>query len=349
VTDLRARIERASAEPDPTRCNLRITLEHRRLSEALRQRTGLDAGANFHSWAVWGSKKAGVTVRQEDLEQALRDATTVSAVCGALVGVGVASIIIAALAWPWPLVALGAALGAVTGALVGRAIARWSRRRAAALVLEGNRLVLDDIGRVTARFCATFAAGARVDDRALDAFLAELTPGAAERGGQDLLREAFRLYAGAANATAAAERRWRCYFANCLAILHEHVKLQPYIEGSMPFIVRRCVTQRMLTFDVGPLALAVSKDVPALDGLHAPPDLARLTDPRLVEFLRAWDRDPDSLAGSRASDWSRLRDRMAYIVDLFRALHLDPSVLAPPYDDAQAAAIEAGHVPAGRL
>jgi hypothetical protein len=29
--------------------------------------TGTDAGANFHSWAVWGSKKARVIVRQEDL------------------------------------------------------------------------------------------------------------------------------------------------------------------------------------------------------------------------------------------------------------------------------------------
>lgn len=357
--ELLQHIDRANGQLDPVLCNLEITLAHRRLSEALLAVTGQDAGANFHSWAVWGSKKAGVTIRQEDLEAALRDATTVSATVGGGVGLVVAGVVtrwLALAALPSAaglgVVALGGLIGAVIGALVGRAIARASRARAAALVLEGNRLVLDDIGRQTARFCETFRPGEPIGEAGLEAFVGAMTPGPAERGGQDLLREAFRLYARAAVATDPREKHWRCYFANCLAILNEHVKLQPYIEGSMPFVVRRCVTKRMLTFEIGALALAVSEDVPSLDGLHAPPTLCQLTDPRLVEFLdgpQGWDRGKDTVLGSRADDWTRLRDRMGYIVDLFRRLHLDPSVLAPPYGEAQVRAIEAGTVPPGRL
>jgi hypothetical protein len=48
--------------------------------------TGTDAGANFHTWAVWGSRKAGVTIRQEDLGEALRNATVVAGIVGLIVG-----------------------------------------------------------------------------------------------------------------------------------------------------------------------------------------------------------------------------------------------------------------------
>src|SRR5437773_5694935 len=58
-------IAEAVSVSDPTLCNLRITLAHYRLSRVLHEVTGKDSGANFHTWAVWGSKKAGETIRQE--------------------------------------------------------------------------------------------------------------------------------------------------------------------------------------------------------------------------------------------------------------------------------------------
>ena len=51
----------------PVVCNLRITQTHYELSKALSAVTGPDTGANFHTWAVWGSKKAGKTIRREDI------------------------------------------------------------------------------------------------------------------------------------------------------------------------------------------------------------------------------------------------------------------------------------------
>ena len=129
-------------------------------------------------------------------------------------------------------------------------------------------------------------------------------------------------------------------------------KASAYIVGSLPFIVRKCVTARMLTFEIGPLTLAVSEDVPSLAGATFPSTLSVLNDRSLLTFLNGdggWDANQDSVTGSAARDWSRLRDRMAYIVKLFRCYHLHESVHAPPYSDPQVVAIESGSIPEGRL
>jgi hypothetical protein len=358
AASLQALIDGANAEPNPVLCNLKITLAHRTLSRLLQELTGPEAGANFHSWAVWGSKKAGVTIRQEDLEGALRDASRVAGTVGAVVGLTCALMLtrlvrpdLVGAAW-LGLLLVGAMLGAACGAYAGRAIARWSRAEAARLVLEGNRLVLDDIGRQTARFCEAFEGRQPIAPEALSSFLDGLAPGPPERGGQDLLRSAFTQYARAANAQDPRDKHEAAYYANCLAILNEHVKLQPYIRKSMPFIVRRCVTQRMLKFEIGPLSLSVSADVPPIDGVAFPGTLLELRDTGLRAFLNGpegWDRPGPALYNSGAGDWTRLEDRMGYIVNLFRCFHLDPSVLVPPYEEGQMAAIAAGSVPSGRL
>lgn len=353
--NLQELIDQANREPDPILCNLKITLAHRELARRLRAVTGEDAGANFHSWAVWGSKKAGVTIRQEDLDDALKNATQVSGSVGLIIGIAAAAATtvtanLAPLTTPagLGLIALGGLLGAICGATVGRTIARYSRRTAARLVLEGNRLVLDDIGRQTAAFVQAFPPQVPIDAAALEALLDGMKPGPAEQGGQDLLRNAFRLYARAAELKDPSAKHQAVYHANLLAILNEHIKLQPYIAGSMPFIVRRCVTERMLTFDIGPLALAVSHDVPSLDDHHYPLTLVDLTDDDLRAFLTGpsgWDRTGGTPLGSRAGDWTRLADRMGYIVHLFRCFHLDPAVHAPPYEAHEVDAMTANAPP----
>lgn len=201
-------------------------------------------------------------------------------------------------------------------------------------MLAGNCLVLDDIGRFSSSASCrrwTRARPRRAGRRSCAA------PSAPTR---------------AATATDPREKHEAAYFANCLAILNEHVKLQPYIEGSMPFIVQKCVTERMLCFEIGPLKLAVSQDVPPLNGREFPPTLAQLRDPELLQFLDGpggYSSRKDSLTASRAGNWTRLRDRIGYIVNLFRCFHLDASVLAAPYPDAAARDILDGRVPAARL
>lgn len=319
MTSLQTCIEEALSRPDPTLCNRAITEAHYRLSQALLDLVGAEAGANFHSWAVWGSKKAGVTIRQEDLDTALRDATRAGGCCGGCVGVGVAHQLGGR--WWYP---VGWLVGTVSGAMSGRAMARWSRRKAARLVLEGNRLVLDDIGRQTARFCARFDTRDKLTLTDLEAFCSTIS--------EPLLRQAFLHYGMAAMESDLPLRCEHAYFANLLAILHEHQKLQPYIAMSMPFIVKRCVTKRLMRFEIGGLALSVSEDVPPLSGMRDFPDvLHNLRLPELRDFLARWEREANALDNSRAIDWSRIEQRMAYIVGLFRRFHTDPSVTACPY------------------
>ncbi|MEZ6017745.1 MAG: hypothetical protein R3F49_21740 [Planctomycetota bacterium] len=323
---LAARLAAALVDPDAARSNREITALHFDLGRALGAALGGACGANFHCWAVWGSRKAGVTIRQEDLERALLDATIVAGAVGAIVGAS------GALAFGWPaLLVLGSvALGFATGAWTGRAIARWSRRRASQLILEGNRTVLEDIGSRTITYLRALDLGS---PEAMAAFRASFRRGPTEAGGQDLLAEAFARYEAARVAQDPARRCEDVYFANCLAVLHEHIRLDPLIRRSMPFIVRKCVTKRLMTYDVGRSVYSVREDAPAFGATPFPPELEELRDDRVREFLsgeRGFGLHLDSLQGTRARDWTRLEERMRYVFQLFRAKHTDPEVWSTP-------------------
>jgi len=326
-------IANAIETSDPSLSNRRITLVHYKLSQVLHSVTGNDAGANFHTWAVWGSRKAGVTIRQEDLGEALRNATVVAGIVGFIVGLAVSSLSI--VFWltglPWIVVLPSALLGMFCGALTGRWIATYSRREAARLILEGNRIVLEDIGKQTARFVAMFHHKTAADPQSLETFLADLHTGETAAGGQDLLRQAFTNYYTARYAADTKQKHEAAYFANCLAVLHEHIRLEPYIKRSMPFIIRKCATKRLMQFDIGQVKLKVSEEVPTLAGVPFPESLHSLSSPELSNFLNGADGWGGDLAVSPARDWTRIRERMRYIVQLFRVMHLDQSVFAEPY------------------
>ena len=279
-------IDAAVREPDPVLRNLRITLAHQELSLALLDVTGDGAAANFHTWAVWGSKKAGRTIRQEDV--------------------------------PW--------LRRLPGAR--RPLDVASRR-----ILGGNVTVLDDIGRETARFVCTYPD--------IDRFVAGLP---ADRGG---LGEAYRHYFAAAGEADPDRRDEHMLLANLLAILHEHRRLEPYIDDSIPRPLRRVVTRRLLDFSLGPDSLEVSRDVPA--GAGFPTSLRTVESDDLEQFLREWDRTHGTVDGSAAADWTKIADRMNFICDLFRTRQRDPELFADPYSPRQRERVWAGEVPDGPL
>jgi hypothetical protein len=331
-------ISDALATPDPTLSNQKITLVHYQLSHALHAVTG-DTGANFHTWAVWGSRKAGVTIRQEDLSEALRNATIVAGIVGLLVGLTISSLTIAfwLKSWPWLIVVPSSLFGMICGALTGRWIATYSRREASRLILEGNQIVLDDIGRQTARFVAMFHDQDKPDLGRLSTFLNELRPGDTKSGGQDLLRRAFSHYYNARYSEGAKQKHESTYFANCLAVLHEHIRLEPYIKRSMPLIIRKCATKRLMQFDVGSVKLRVSEEVPKLEDLQCPRSLEQLHDKELIEFLEGPNGWGSTREKARANDWTNIHERMKYIVQLFRVMHLEGSVFSTPFaitDDA---------------
>ena len=334
-------IRAALQEPDPVLANLKITRCHYLLAQALEQVLGPAAGANFHSWAVWGSRKAGVTIRQEDLDQARRDGTVVGSIVGSLVGLGCGWL----LSFPFVWQPAAALLGAVCGATTGRFIIRRSRRVSARLILAGNRTVLEDIGLESARFVGLLQRGTPPGPAEIQAFLATLQPAPSSR--HNLLRQAFSHYYQACQTADAAQKQEATYLGNCFAVWHEHVRLEPYIQGAMPLIIRRCVTQRLLQFDIGPTRLAVAQDVPAGATLPLTTPTPALALLETVGGSSVATAPPAT--GTAAHDWTQIQQRMRYVFALFRAFHTDAPVRTAPYSLGQLAAIHAGQYPNGNL
>lgn len=338
-----SRIDATVGIPQPILSNLRITVMHHELSTALRAITGADSGANFHTWAVWGSKKAGKTIRREDIPYLMPAVATLGAGIGALT---------AQLARPRPERITPTLAGAVAGGWAASVLTRRLLSDAAQRILEGNITVLDDIGRASARFIAAFHDQVEPDQERLSTFLATLRPGPTGEGGQDLLKRAFTHYYCARYEPARDAKHEHMLLANYAAILHEHIRLQPYITGAMPGPIRRLVTAHLLEFALGPYEHAVDEDVEPWQGANFPATLAHLENPDLVSFLSGedgWDRTPDSLAGSRASDWSHIGDRMNFIVDLFRSRHFDEGLFSDPFTERQNRDVLAGVVPCAPL
>lgn len=330
---------------DPILCNLRITLAHYRLSRLLQQVTGNDSGANFHTWAVWGSKKAGETIRQEDTRRVRRAIELTSG------GLGLVLLTAGAVGFT----SLSPAVWIAAGFLIGlgpTVLMRWMLARTRREVLAGNRTVLEDIGRVTARFVSRFHNRPALDLEELDQFLITLRPETTESGGQALLSRAFLHYYQASYEQNLDKKHEQVFLANCYAILHEHIRLEPYIQKAMPRILRRLITARLLRFYLGAAALQVSADVPTEKNQIFPETLRELDNPELIAFLQGmggWDRTPNDLGASQATDWADLSDRMNFIVDLFRSRHLSANIFEPPFTDAQEAELMAGRIPAGPL
>ncbi|TWU51700.1 hypothetical protein [Rubripirellula reticaptiva] len=348
-------IDEAIRTDDYTLSNLRITRVHLLLSQALLDAIGHEAGANFHSWAVWGSRKAGVTVRQEDRDQASRDGTIVAGIVGTLVGLAVGFGLHGTMQWSLPsAMTAWAVTGAIAGGFSGFLLAGYTRSRAAKLILHGNRIVLEDIGLVSARYLDYVAQiGPPTNenaDQTLDAidrseqqsafatFIHSLRPAPTENDGQDLLKQAFSAYEMARCSRVEKVQHEANFFANCLAVLHEHIRLQPIIRDSLPFLISKCVTQRLMTYSVGERQLAVHDDVPPLGDEPFPKTLQEIDLPELREFLNGdegYDVQRDGLLNTRANDWTILRERMRYIVNLFRTQHLSAEVMRSPYDEDQ--------------
>ena len=84
-------IAAAVSLPNAVQANAAITAVHAELGRALTRLLG--DGPNFHTWAVWGSSKAGETIRGEGNERAEWELPLAAAVVGGLAGL--------VIAWPF--------------------------------------------------------------------------------------------------------------------------------------------------------------------------------------------------------------------------------------------------------
>jgi hypothetical protein len=110
-------------------------------------------------------------------------------------------------------------------------------------------------------------------------------------------------------------------------------------------MLRRAMTDCMMTLELPGVALRLGADVPAA----FPQSVRQIENPALLGLLGRVDPTPDSAAESAAIDWADFAERMHYITDLFRAWHESADLLGPPFAADQIEAIREGRVPAGRL
>ncbi len=176
--------------------------------------------------------------------------------------------------------------------------------------------------------------------------------------------------------------------ANCQIGLHEQTRLQANIKGAMDAPIDTIFTghlHRLLPAFIGRpvaailhmLAKPFIKDVKELWELVAtryamnltlpegkeiplghdlpdvpqeyPPALRELDLPALRTLVETYDLDLDSTAASGANNWSDLKDRMGFIVELFRSRQQHPELFDPPFSDSQLAQLAAGQTPTGTL
>lgn len=110
-------------------------------------------------------------------------------------------------------------------------------------------------------------------------------------------------------------------------------------------ITREVVTEAMmvLALPTGVLALGHNLEAPLPSIFRGSPH------PVLAVFIKEYDPCPPGVSECGADDWCNLRQRMHYILHLFRAFAEEPRLFAAPFTPEQTASFRAGRVPAGEL
>jgi hypothetical protein len=340
-------ISRITVIADPVIRNLEITECYSRLAAAAAERGG--GGSNWCTFATWASRQAGRTIRGEDLIDQLarelgRDAELLHPVQSA---------------WRWLL-----RHGLLRpGTRLGRLLARLHTpfdafELAGDAVARGNRKVFEEIGLAFAQYlCAPD----------FSAFVAGLRPGPPPDG-QEYLRAAFGRYEQARAVGDPKQRAELAVLANLEIGLHEQTRLQPEIREALDAAVapaaglwrrilgwplqrkltqlsRQAITGSLMVLTLPGTVLFLGRNLEA----EYPEVLRTLENADLERLLARFEPVPPAVDDSGAHDWSELRQRMHYIVHLFRAYHERGDLTSPPFTPEQVERFRAGVLPDGVL
>jgi hypothetical protein len=373
-----AEIEAICAIADPIVRNLRITQAYAEMSTALANRAA--PGANWCTFATWASKQAGQTIRVEDLARSVEDHLGRS---------GALTLVIERLTTLLRAIDRAADRHLVSGVIHDAASPVAALARASAAVARGNLKVFEEIGREFARFLALLESDGAGPEDAIERFCAALRPGDPPDGQDHLraafrayhraltrtdpkaraeclllanlrigLHEQTRLQPEileALNAPVVDHRalreRLRERLVPDLRLARARIALGPLDEASrwladaLRAAVRAAVTEKLTTLALPEETLQLGQDLRG----PTPERLQTLADGDLVALLATVDPSPDSTAGSGATDWASLPQRMHFIADLFRTRQEAASLLGPPFTPEQTLAIKANRRPGGRL
>lgn len=350
-----------AAMDNPVLRNLQITQCYAELSGAMRARVG--EAAEWCTFATWASRQAGSTIRGEDfldsMERVLGQRSWLLRPVQSLARMLLRKGLFQPDTW----------LGRLTSGLHTPFDAF---ERASAAVAKGNLKVFAEIGREFARFLAMVPPDASEQSPEFLTFAASLRPGPPPAG-QDLLREAFAHYQHQRHEADPGVRAAWILLANLKIGLHEQTRLQEQIVAAIDapivtfedlksragFFTKRlrreavkatqeAITQTLMVLTLprpgGYTSLALGCDLK----VRVPSPL-EARHPFLDDFLQRYDPCPPGGTQCGATDWCDLRQRMHYIVHLFRAYAASSVLFSPPFMPEQVARFRAGEVPEGRL
>ena len=101
------------------------------------------------------------------------------------------------------------------------------------LISEGNTMVFEEITPILVDFIETLVPTSDFDDDKLNELLAKYPDGPVEQGGKDYLKKMVRAYYKALFLPESKEKAELILLGTCYIGLHEQIRLQPKIIGSM--------------------------------------------------------------------------------------------------------------------
>jgi len=363
-------IHRVAEIQTPVIRNLWITQHYHSLMGALAVVIGGD-NSNWSTFATWASKTAGQSIRGEEIPQELQVLLAKQVKVHEQL-----STMLKMLPGDW------------AEELDPLAIPKAVLANVSQQIAIGNLKVFAELAPLFAKFWARLRDRKRRTEQELDAFVNELIPGPVEEGGQDWLKTAFTSYFAATRATSPKERAEFILYGNLLIGLHEQTRLQPFIAGALdaPFdmssyealiaaepdwlerFVRpaftklvsalrktlendweRLATRYMMTLTLpGGQVMELGRDVP-VGVTPFPAVLNPLEYAKLVDLVKTYDPNLETLKDSAAKNWTLIDNRMAFIADLFRSRQQDMSLFGAPFSQAQLDVLAQGRVPPGPL
>ncbi|WP_224245646.1 hypothetical protein [Hyalangium gracile] len=349
---------------DPVARNVAITQGYHDLSNALGEMLGKE-NANWSTFATWASKQAGSSIRQEDLPKFLMDAIKTSGP----VGQAISRVDDVMRKLGLPALPIGDMVAGAKEALdnVSKAIADGNQFVFREIGQEFARFVdtfKDDTHYDAAKvekYLSQLPADKPLLKEAFGAYTqamfeqdpnkkAELMLLANNKIGlheqtqlQPYIEKALNTpiqdtFRKILNQSIDAGIQGLPFGAKQAAQLLDRTGLvdaavNPLVDA-MSGLFRRFSTEHMMKLAVPGGALKLGNDLPpppewAKDIF--PPHLRTIDNPELKQVLSQLDKSQNSLEGTAAKDWSRLDQRMNYIIDLFRSRQADPHLYDPPF------------------
>lgn len=345
-------IDAVAEMDDPVLRNLWITQTYHELGLRMAAR-GLDEDATWPLFAVWASKSAGRIIRGDELPDVIRDRISTSAVLASARQD-------ANRKWRWPrYIRLVEALTHEHLTTIVDGVTN----QVSAHIARGNVIVFQE----QAPLFEALAAGEQPDPgRGLIDAAARYQTALAE---QDAGKRAIQVLGANVRAVAHEQRRLQAHIAAAVDAPIEsglHRLLDEQIGRFVPGRVLRsiagdavgdlCTELKRLWEDAATSVLmrlsTPDEEFDLHETLPAPPGGEPLFPPALsgcdaAHALGAWDTTLGTGYPCGADDWVSLKQRMAYIVNLFRSRQRCPSLFDPPFTDAQLDAMSAGRLPDG--